>query len=184
MSTLLRQPISFPLRIPRPTLQGYVEGVVDHVVLVDSLHEGADSHHQVGELRTRFLRTLHRLLEVAVETLLGTVVGKQTIDELRVTVPMEPNSLSAGANLLVLGKLAMNATMKPNVFAVHIEHDHVVHVHSVEEGANAVRSPRRLPAEGPSLHEPDGIGISRLQRLHETATAGRQVLGLPGLGVT
>ena len=183
MSTLFRQPISFPLRIPRFPPQGYVEGVVDHVVLVDSLHEGADAHHQLRELRARFLGTLHGLFEVSVETLLGTVVGQETIDELRVIAISEAHSLSAGANLLVLRKLAMSATIEPDVFAVHVEDHHIVHVHSVEEGANAVGSPRRLPTEGPSLHEPDGVGISRLQRLHKTTTAGRQILRLPGLGV-
>ena len=182
-STLVRQPISCPLQILRLPFQGYVERVVDHVVLVDSLHEGADAHHQVRELRARLLGTLHGLSEVAVETLLGTVVRKETLDELRITVFTEADSLSARANLLVLGKLPMSERMQSNVFAVHIEHDHVVHIHSVKEGADAVGSPRRLPSQGPSLHEPDGIGISRLQRLHETATAGRQILRLPGLGV-
>ena len=172
---------------PFPTVHSpslpYKQQVVHDHVLVDSLHEGADAHHQVRELRARLLGTLHGLSEVAVETLLGTVVGKETVDELRITVFTEADSLSARANLLVLGKLPMSERMQSNVFAVHIEHDHVVHIHSVKEGADAVGSPRRLPSEGPSLHEPDGIGISRLQRLHETATAGRQILRLPGLGV-
>ena len=30
-----------------------------------------------------------------------------------------------------------------------------------------IRRPVALPAEGPAFHEPDGVGVALLERLHE-----------------
>ena len=119
-----------------------VEGVVHDVVLVDAFHEGAedqqdDGHDQAEQGLVQVHGDLHAAPHVAVQTVLRAVVGQDAEDELHLSALMNADALSRGGDLLVLRQLSVMGRRDTHVFAVHVEHHHVLHVHAVQERLDA-----------------------------------------------
>ena len=117
--------------------KGYVEGLIDDVVLVNSLHERANAHHKIGELFTSLFRTLHRLPDIAVQTILRTVVGQNTIDELHVSHRRRQLLAYHTRQSSCIGVTRMKEERKTYEFTVHVKDDHIISVNTIQESLNA-----------------------------------------------
>ena len=116
--------------------KGYVEGLIDDVVLVNSLHKRANAHHKIGELFTSLFRTLHGLPDIAIQTILRAVVGQNTIDELHVSHRRRQLLAYHMRQSSCIGVTRMKEERKTYVFTVHVKDHHIVTLHAIQEGFN------------------------------------------------
>ena len=117
----------------------YIKGFIDYVVLINSLHEGTDTHHEVRELFTGFFGTLHRLPDITIQSILRTVVGQNTIDKLILIDNMKLPLSYHKRQSFYIEVTRMKEEEKTYVFTVHIKDDHIISINTIQESLNACK---------------------------------------------